>query len=193
MRLIDITRSMLEAPIYPGAERTKITQVLDMEKGDDYNFSLISTNSHAGTHADALSHFTTSKVSIDQMQLDKYYGPCRVITVPQETMITKEDLKDKVDGVTRVILHGGGKSYLNLEAAKYLVECGIETIVTDAWSVAPLDNEVEIHQELLGAQIAIIENVTLEGVADGNYVLSAFPLKLTGCDGAPVRAVLIEE
>ncbi|MEG1849993.1 MAG: cyclase, partial [Oscillospiraceae bacterium] len=76
--------------------------------------------------------------------------------------------------------------------ARYLVEMKLVTVVTDAWSVAPLDNEAEIHGILFGGGLAVVESVCLDGVADGDYTLCAFPIKLGGCDGAPVRAVLLE-
>jgi len=43
----------------------------------------------------------------------------------------------------------------------------------------------------MGPGLAVIENVVLDGVADGDYMLCAFPVKIGACDGAPVRAVLI--
>ena len=40
---------------------------------------------------------------------------------------------------------------------------------------------------------AILEGVCLEEVEQGDYLLCAQPLKLRGCDGAPCRAVLVED
>ena len=60
-------------------------------------------------------------------------------------------------------------------------------------SVAPDDNERNIHELLMGGNVAVIENAVLDGVEDGDYLLFAFPVKYGGCDGAPVRAVLIAE
>ena len=192
MRLIDITRIAQEAPIYPGSNPIQIQQVCDMAKGGPFNASMITMGSHMGTHADAFCHFLPeSDVGIDRMPLEAYYGPCRVLTVKENTPIAKKDLVGRVEGAERIAIHGGGYSYLQAEAARYLVEQGIKTVVTDAWSVAPLDNEAEIHGILLRAGVALVENVTLEEVADGDYLLAAFPVKLKDCDGAPVRAVLI--
>ena len=66
-------------------------------------------------------------------------------------------------------------------------------MLTDAVSVAPADNERSIHELLAGGEVAVIENVVLDDVEDGDYLLFAFPVKYGGCDGAPVRAVLIGE
>lgn len=194
MKLIDISRTVQEAPLYPGSAPTSIDRVADMNKGAVYNLSIIGTNSHAGTHADAYCHFfRDSTVGIDAMDLSRYYGPCRVVSVPAKTPISKAALQGKIDGAERLVIHGGGLSYLTKAAAEYIVACGIKTVVTDAWSIGPLDNEAEIHNIILGANIAVVENAILDGVLDGDYTLCAFPVKFGGCDGAPVRAVLIAE
>jgi len=191
VKIIDITRTVQSAPVYPGSEPVIIKRVMDMENGDLYNYSEISMNSHAGTHCDAFSHFIQVGKCIDEMELTHYYGACRVITLPPGADITRELLTGKIEGAERVALHTGGGGYLTKLGAEYLIECGVITVVTDAISISTLENEAEIHRLLLGASVAIIENVVLDEVSDGDYVLSAFPVKLGGCDGAPVRAVLV--
>ena len=194
MAIIDITRGLLGAPLYPGAKAPKMRTLLDMKEGAPYNLTYLSMESHSGTHGDAYNHFLKeSGVGIDRMPLDHYYGLCRVVSF-SAPLITRAMLEGKVEGCERLVIHGGGESYLSTDGALYLSEIGVTTVVTDALSVAPLEEalEREVHQLLLGAEMAIIENVILDGVADGDYLLSAFPLKIEGCDGAPVRAVLIE-
>ena len=194
MKIIDITRCAQEAPIYPGSSPIQVEQVYDMKKGAPFNASMITTGSHMGTHADASRHFLKdSNVGIDKMELSRYFGPCRVVTVPESALITKAALAGKIDNCERLVIHGGGKSYLTKEAADYIVEKKVKTVVTDAWSIAPLDNEAEIHVTILTPGLAVVENVILDGVKDGEYTLCAFPVKIGGCDGAPVRAVLIQE
>lgn len=193
MKLIDITRSLSEAPVYPGSFQTEINRVNKISEGYESNYSHIRTNTHAGTHIDATCHFVDGGETVEQMELELYYGPCRVISFPEKTILTKNDFEGKLEGTTRVVIHGGGFTYLDATAAAYLIESGITTVVTDAWSVAPLYNEKEIHSMILKAGLAIVENVILDGVKDGDYHLIAFPAKFDGCDGAPVRAVLIEQ
>lgn len=193
MKIIDITRTVQEAPIYPGANPVIIDRIIDIAKGDEYNASLITAGSHMGSHADALTHFLAdSDVSIDKMPLERYYGRCMVITVPLGA-IGADDLRGMIEGAERLVLHTAGQAFLAESAARYIVECGIRTVVTDALSVTFLDNEKPVHTILMKAGIAIVENVVLDGVADGEYILAAFPVKYGGCDGAPVRAVLIQE
>ena len=192
MKFIDISRPLLKAPKYPTAPETVLNQVDRISEGTDSNFTLITTNTHAGTHADACCHFVDGDTPIGDMPLELYYGPCRVLTFPERTMLSREDFLGKLDGAQRVAIHGGGFTYLRADAAQYITECGIRCLLTDAWSPAPLDNEKEIHRIFLLNRVAIIENVVLDHVKDGDYDLIAFPANFGDTDGAPVRAVLIE-
>ncbi len=193
MKLIDITRTVQDSLLYPGMEAISIEKICDLKNGDPYTTSIVKGGSHLGTHADALTHFIMCDTSIDKMPLEHYYGKCIVLSFPEKAMIDKSMLEGKLKGNTRLLINGGGYTYLTPCAAEYLVAEGVITVATDAWSVAPTDNEIEIHNILLSKGIAVIENLILEGVEDGEYTLSAFPIKYGGCDGAPVRAVLIAE
>ncbi len=193
MRIIDISRPIESAPKYPTAPETVFKQVCFTERGDESNFSWITTNTHAGTHVDAKRHFVTGGTGIGEMDLNIYYGPCRVVTFPEHCLLTAADLKGKIEGAERLAMHGGGFTYLTEEAARYIIDCGVRCLVTDGWSPAPLDNEKAIHRALLLADVGIVENVTLEHVPDGEYRLIAFPVNFGGSDGAPARAVLIED
>ena len=47
---------------------------------------------------------------------------------------------------------------------------------------------------MLGNDIAVLENLDLSGVEDGNdYTLCAFPIRLDGMEAAPCRAILFEQ
>ena len=151
------------------------------------------TSSHAGTHADAFCHYIKGADSIDKIQLEYFYGRCSVIEIERDSVITKEMLLGKIENSHKVLLKGSENSYLNKEACEYIVKCGVKTVLTEALSIAPLENEKEIHTILLSSKVAIVENIVLDEVEVGEYILSAFPIKYGGCDGAPVRAVLIDE
>ncbi|MDR2192799.1 MAG: cyclase family protein [Endomicrobium sp.] len=193
MKLIDITRTSQDAPIYEGDAEMTVVKVCDMSKGAPYNSSVISAGSHIGTHADAFSHFIKDGLSIDKMPLDLFYGTAEVVSF-KAGIIKLSDVKDKIENTERLIVQGKGKAFLSKDAARYLVSKKIKLVATDALSVAPAYNqEREIHTVLLNAGIAVIENIILDGVKQGRYTLIAFPIKIKGCDGAPVRAALIKE
>lgn len=193
MRIIDISRTLQDAPLYPKDEPARFELSQSIEKGDDCNASVITASVHMGTHADAFSHYLPEGAAIDAMPLENYCGKCRVLTVPSDTLVKLGDIKGRLAGCERLVLRSGGSSFLCEQAAEYIAACGIKALLTDAVSVAPADNEWAVHKLLMEGEVAIIENVCLEGVEDGDYLLFAFPVKYGGCDGAPVRAVLIGE
>jgi len=89
MKIIDISRTTQEAPIYPGASPIQVEQVYDMQNGAPFNASMITGGSHMGTHADASRHFLKDNtVGIDKMELSLYYVPCGVLTVLEKTLLT---------------------------------------------------------------------------------------------------------
>ena len=191
MRIIDITRTLQEAPVYPGdAPPELVRQPGAPGQPDVFQASM---GLHSGTHADAFSHFLPDGASIEAMPLEHYCGPCRVLRVPGGCLVRVEELRGRIQGAQRLALCSGGSSYLCEEAAEYLAACGVKTVVTDAVSIAPSDNEARVHTILLRAGVAIVENALLDGVPEGEYLLFAFPLKIAGGDGAPLRAVLISQ
>lgn len=194
MKLYDITRTLQDAPVYPGSEPVTVEKIAAISDAG-FRESRITACSHMGTHADAEAHFIEeSTVGIDKMPLERYYGPCVVVSVSPEVSgeIEPAELACAM-GAERLVLHTGGARYLSAQSAKALLRAGLRTVVTDALSVASPEDERTVHELLLGAGAAIVENVVLSGISDGNYTLCAFPNKIGGCDGAPVRAVLIEE
>ncbi|OYD56150.1 hypothetical protein CGZ90_19060 [Fictibacillus aquaticus] len=81
--------------------------------------------------------------------------------------------------------------FIEEEAAKTLSELGVELIGVDVPSVDPLDSkELRAHHSLMHHNIHIIEGLVLDDVAEGEYELTALPLRLEGSDASPVRAIL---
>ena len=191
MKIYDISRGLQDAPLYPGSEAALVQRISSMEDGAMYNESTVTAGSHHGTHADAFSHFLPNGAAIDAMPLENYCGTCRVISVEAEELIRADRLKGRFGGVSRIVLRTGGATLCE-QAAEYIAACGVKLLVTDALSVGPQDNEAAVHTILMRGGVAIVENADLSAVPDGDYLIFSFPVKITGCDGAPVRAVLLQ-
>jgi arylformamidase len=72
-----------------------------------------------------------------------------------------------------------------------LVAAGVRLVGIDTPSVDAAASEAhETHRILAAADIVILENLVLDHVQPGLYELLALPLKLTGMDASPVRAIL---
>jgi arylformamidase len=77
------------------------------------------------------------------------------------------------------------------ETIAWLASLGVTLVGIDTPSVDPADSKtLDSHQQLLLHDMRVLENLVLDDVAPGDYELIALPLKLTGADASPVRAIL---
>lgn len=190
MKIIDISRDIFNTPPYPDDPFPKYKWLENTENGNDYNISYISLCPHIATHIDAPKHINGNDVLY--INLESCYGDCTVITVNDN--LTAEYFENIIPLCQkRILLHGNGKIFLNCECAELLVKNGIKLIGTDANSIGCDNYEYNVHKILLLEEIIILEGLELTGVKDGDYILSAFPLKMSNIEASPVRAVLIDK
>lgn len=187
---------------------------------DGVGFSHFSFTSHTGTHIDAPSHFVENGLDIDEIDLEKLVGPCRVLdlenssrqdgyhTVTRQARSVKEILPVHLDPFDikkgeRILFKTGNykllkqqkfpNSYisLSLAGAEYLVQKQIILVGTDFLGIEKEKNPGHpVHTTLLKAGIVNVEGLDLENVPSGNYELICLPLKVAS-DGCPARAVLM--
>lgn len=116
MKLIDISADLLTAPVYPGDPEPRLHVVSRIANGDECNLSALYACLHAGTHADAPMHFVDGGLSISEMPLDCYIGPCTVVEIGPGP-VTGEQIDALVKpGCERVLFKSGGGAYF-LESA----------------------------------------------------------------------------
>lgn len=192
MFIHDISRDTITTPVYDGDPETKIESIRSIENGDEYNLSLLSMSVHSGTHIDAPLHYFESGSSVDKIRLNTFFGKCTVISV--SGVLTGEDMERLLPYCKRrVLFHGEGKTFISHSAAIVLASSRVVLVGTDAQSIAPPFDEDRTHRELARAGIAILENLNLSAINDGEYDLCAFPLKLGGLEAAPCRAIIFEQ
>ncbi len=211
MNLIDISLTLHpDLPVWPGDTPVMLERMRAIAAGDPSNDSHLRCSVHSGTHVDAPRHFLEDGASVDQLPLDVLVGPAAVIAIKGVDVITPNDLMDrKLPGDTRRLLirtpnselwadpsHRFHRDFvaLNPAAAQWVVDQGIRLIGVDYLSVQRYsDTNAATHRILLEAGVVIVEGLDLRGVHPGPYELMCLPLKLAGSDGAPARAILIEE
>lgn len=194
MRIYDISRELCSAPLYPGTAPVELITDCSMARGEPYNLSTLRASLHAGTHCDAFLHFCDGAADIAAMPLMHYIGPCTVLEVRENASPDAAYFESRLQkDVLRLLLKSGANAYLSPAAAQYIVARGIITIGTDALSVARPDEELPVHTALLQNDVAIIEQLDLHNVPEGNYMLFAPPVKIAGAEGAFCRAVLIAQ
>lgn len=189
MKIYDISRDLITTPPYPGDEPPKLRALHRMKDGESYNLSRLETSMHAATHIDAPLHFINEGRDIASMPLTQFVGECVVLTVPKTPLDAMYFMKRPF--APRILLHGEGQ--LTESAIGYLYNQGCLLIGTDKQSVGSYSDELSVHVALLGYGVAVLENLDLDDVPDGRYTLCAAPLKISGAEGAPCRAILVSQ
>ncbi|SFW32967.1 cyclase family protein [Ruminococcus flavefaciens] len=193
-KIIDISQEIFSCKVFPGDPAPKNTQLLSIKNGDVCNLTQLSMCAHNGTHADAPFHFLNDGKTIDQLGLVPFVGNCFVarhdgnVTAADAAAIME---KAKAAGAAERILIAG-KATVTAEAARVFAAAGIKLLGNESQTVGPEDAPKEVHLILLGAEVVLLEGIVLDNVDEGRYFLSAAPLNLGGCDGAPCRAYLIK-
>ena len=205
MKIYDITAEIGPSlPPYGDTGHPTITAVAQMANGDFCNVSKMKLSTHTGTHADMPLHFVDGTANCVSVPLEHFYGPAKVMSLDINSHVTKADLVGlDISAGDIILLNTGQSKYMSQpgfkadflaltpEAAEYLVSKKIMTIGIDYLSVDPYDTtDYAVHKILLGNGIVVLEGLVLDGVPDGEYFLSALPLKIENGDGSPVRAVL---
>ncbi|MBI4402737.1 MAG: cyclase family protein [Deltaproteobacteria bacterium] len=203
---IDISMSLENDMLHwPGDPPFEKKSYLSMEKGDLCNVSLLASSSHIGTHVDAPRHFLHQGETIEKIPLDWMVGKARVFEIGNRVINVEELIPKKIVKGDRVLFKTMNSRllrtrkeffpdyvHLSIESAKYLAGLPIRTVGIDSLSIGGFDSKKnqETHQILLKAGICIIEGLDLLDVAEGEYTLVCLPLKISGGDGAPARAIL---
>ena len=193
MHLIDISRDLATADVYPGDPPTVLRQVQTIGNESDCNISAVDMCLHAGTHVDAPLHFFEEGADVTQYDPEIFVGPCTVIEV-HDSPITGEYINRRFpQAAERVLVKGGGEVTFMDSAAEEAAELPLRLIGTDALSVGSYGSELRTHKAFLRKGIAILEGLDLSAVPPGNYFLIALPLKIGGAEGAPARAMLADD
>jgi arylformamidase len=192
--------------VWPGDVPVEVARRMTLEQGSDYNISMITLSTHAGTHMDAPLHFISGGKSIDEMPLDATVGPARVIEIADtETIKVPELERHDIQPGERILFKTANSLrpwldmpfqedyvYPSPEAASFLVESGVRCVAIDYMSVGPTDPDIagRVHRTLLDGGVWIIECVYLADIPAGPCDLICLPLRVVGAEGAPARAII---
>jgi arylformamidase len=210
MPIHDISLPISESlPVWPGDPGVKITQISHLDKGDVATVTRLDMSAHTGTHVDAPAHFVPGGLGVDALDLDVLVGPSLVVHALEADVLSADVLErlEILPGIERVLFRTrnsdlwerGEREFhkdfvaITEDGARWLVERGLRLVGVDYLSVGPFDGPVPTHRILLRAGIVAVEGLNLSGIAPGMYQLVCLPLKIAGSDGAPTRAILIEE
>jgi arylformamidase len=211
MKILDISVPISPTlPVWPGDSAIVLEQFRAISKGNTSTDSRLACSVHSGTHVDAPAHFIENGSNVEQLQLEVLIGRATVVERLNDDIITPDILEAQTlpAGTKRLLLktknsdlwtdpaHQFNPDFvaLSTESARWIVNQGIKLVGIDYLSIQMFkDTEPLTHRILLEAGVIILEGLNLREVNPGEYQLICLPLKLAGSEGAPARAILIEQ
>jgi kynurenine formamidase len=211
LRVVDLSVPLDDrTPVWPGDPPVRLTPAATVAR-DGYNLLGVSMGSQSGTHCDAPLHFVPDAAPIDALDLRLFAGPGVIVDVrgrPARHPIATVDVAPYLDRVgpgTIVVLHTGWPAHaadhpcLTADACRALLDRGVRTIGLDTPNIDETPDDAHpgagwpCHYMIAEVGGVIVENLTnLAAVDFPDPFLSVLPLRLTGADGAPVRAVAMQ-
>lgn len=192
--IIDISQEVFSSKIFPGDPSPHRKSLMSTADGDVCNLTEFSMCAHNGTHIDAPYHFLEDGKTVEKMGLEPFVGDCFLarcngdVTAADASAIMEK--ARTANAAERILI--AGKATVTAGAARVFAAAGIKLIGNESQTVGPENAPKEVHLILLGAEVVLLEGIVLTDIPEGRYFLSAAPLSLGGCDGAPCRAYLIK-
>ena len=196
MKIYDISQEVFTCQVYPGDPKPKKKTLKSMTKGEVYNLTAFDMCAHNGTHIDAPFHFIKDGKTVDEICLEAVVGMAYVaehngiVTADDAARIIEKAKKQNIDAAKRILIKGDVE--VSLAAAKVFAASNILLLANEPQAIGPQNAPMAVHLVLLGADVILLEGIRLSEVSEGVYLLNAAPLNLSGADGSPCRAVLID-
>lgn len=212
-KIFDLSQPIFHnCPAWPTYEMTTVKYEAICPT-DGYTAERLDFNVHTGTHIDAPYHFFTDKTTIDQMSVENFQGEAVIVNlsnkIKEKEGITSAHLKEYEDLIKEgsiVLIYTGwsgkrgfGEEYyhdwpfLSEEGAIWLEKRKIKGVGIDGLSMGGWYEGTgrPCHEILLKEEIWLLEELYFptEILEYRTCYLMAFPLKLQGFGGAPVRAI----
>ena len=200
--------------VYPGDPSPRFEVHSTIER-DGFNLLQIHFGSQSGTHVDAPYHFEEDGLRIDEVPVDRFVGPGVVVDARDlgpRGEITWEHIAPVAGriepGVVVLLRTGWSRFYgdpryfehpfLGSYACERLLGLGARTFCIDAINIdeTPDDEHPGVgfpcHHLISRLDGVIGENFRFDDLPDGDFLVACTPVRLSGADGGPVRAVAIE-
>ena len=181
--------------------------ISEMKAGAPCDVSRLDIVCHVGTHVDTPAHFVPGGKTMDEYPIGRWIVPTQVDSIKDNEAIRSSELKHLDIRPGEAVLFRTENSrigrvasgvfseeyvYISLEAADFLISkkvglLGIDYAGVDSFPLG----EAPVHKRLLGADILLLEGINLKDVPEGRYTFFCLPLKVSGAEGSPARAVLV--
>jgi kynurenine formamidase len=221
LELVDLSHTLEEGiPAWSTHARFGQTLYESYELGNVARHNGLTMSEHTGTHMDAPLHFIAegpAHYGVDEISLDRLIGRAATIEatglelgglLDSDHIVSWEQEHGPLKTQDKVLFRYGwderwgtgpeGRTFLedwpglSGDAAEYLVEKGISLVGCDTLAVDAAGSvENPAHYALLGHEVYIAENLKNLDRLPSFCLFAAFPLKIRGGSGSPVRAVAL--
>ena len=191
-------------PVWPGDMPFNTRQRWAYGAGSPVNVASFELSTHSGAHADAPLHYDPAGAPIDQLALEPYLGPARLVDARDEKDAISASFVEEhwSAGVSRMLFRtfdqfpkdhwpkhftAVSAGAIAALAARKVILIGIDSPSLDPETSKTMDAHLAMPPDM-----RILEGLVLDHVPPGDYELIALPLALAGLDASPVRAVLRE-
>ena len=160
---------------------------------DTYRITEIKIGSHTGTHLDAPAHYLKNGATIESLPFDALIGTCFILEL-DDAPIYEEQLhpfEKEINSASRLLICAGNNAGLMPCAAKWLAS-RCRCVGIDSLSISCFGYDTQVHITLMQADVLILEGLRFPMPLYGMYILIAFPLLLSGADGAPARVIVCD-
>ncbi len=218
---IDLSHTLEEGiPAWPTHARFSSTLYESQKLGDVATHHGLTISEHTGTHMDAPLHFAPegpAHYGTDEIPLERLAGRAATMDATNlgpddllgvDRIRVWEDEHGSIERGDRVLVRYGwderwatgpeGRRFLedwpglSGEAAEYLVRKGVALVGCDTLAVDAAGSAENLaHHALLGNEVYVVENLKNLGTLPPFCLFVAFPLKIKGGSGSPVRAVAL--
>lgn len=210
MQIIDLSLEMKDGSLsYPGTAPGLLLERIDIGFPGSTVSRFTQFDAHCGTHVDSPLHFVPKADDVAAMPL---VVPELVVISSSKNPIPADVLSGhpSLDGKAVLFSTGweryaGTKAFfeefpvLSPDLAEQLVAQNVALVGLDSPSVDAASSDYPAHRLLLSAGIPIVEGLVnlpslIPHIESGCHVrLAAFPLRIRGLEGSPVRAVALVE
>lgn len=170
MKLVDLSPLIYsKMQVYPGDPKVEIS-LHDSYEEKGWELRTIKMGSHTGSHVDSFSHMHPGKESIDQLPLERFFGPALLVT-------KNGDWPEKTGLFFKEVV--GLDEFLKIQAKNPSFVGG--------------ELSEDLERALLGAGIITYTDlVNLDQLPPGKlFTFYGLPLKIKEGDGSPVRAMAV--
>ncbi|WP_260923606.1 cyclase family protein [Novosphingobium sp. 9] len=202
------------AVTFPLMDNFKRTAMMTDGKAS-YETHMMMFPEHCGTHLDAPRHFHEPGLAIDELPLERLMLPGLLLDLTHKKAGEPISIADfeaaevkaggrigpdvacvcwtGVDKVWGQADMGRNRPHVPTETAQWLVDRGMTMFATD---LIGMDDPEEwwdpTHQIWLSNNVCMVQQLTrLEELAGEQFLIQAFPIKVRGATGCPVRAVAL--